>query len=290
MSDNIRTLACLIPALTLFVSSASGRNFVQYVDVSGLRERNRTEQHCRSTRRNPRNSQYQYWCVKQSRYMFPIVVKLGVYEVIVEGKPSCHTPDGVVQVTHSDGMKIDVFSQIVKLRAKWKWKFALIVIFNWLEEKWYGDFCEGNMRHKALIHNLLNRDLLSDSLREVQPWLAVGKPMAAEAASGYIYVTMETERGAGIGRWGKRTFDDVNIRWQWNAMHERRELLDPGFKELTQITDPISSCDLLITSGQNARHFADDIFRYNFVNEKVCILIKSLFLRVQLIITQHWSR
>ena len=30
----------------------------------------------------------------------------------------------------------------------------------------------------------------------------------------------------------------------------------------------------LPTPGQNARHFADDLFRCIFVNEKVCILIK----------------
>ena len=42
---------------------------------------------------------------------------------------------------------------------------------------------------------------------------------------------------------------------------------------------------------QNGRHFADDILKYIFMNEKSCILIKnSLFflLRVQLAITQHW--
>ena len=36
-------------------------------------------------------------------------------------------------------------------------------------------------------------------------------------------------------------------------------------------------CDLtfkLISPGQNGRHFADDIFRCIFVNEKVCILMK----------------
>ena len=27
-------------------------------------------------------------------------------------------------------------------------------------------------------------------------------------------------------------------------------------------------------SGHNVRHFADDIFKYVFMNEKVCILIK----------------
>ena len=45
--------------------------------------------------------------------------------------------------------------------------------------------------------------------------------------------------------------------------------------------------------GQNGCHFADDIFRYIFVNEKLCILIKfdwSFFLRVNLTITQHWFR
>ena len=30
----------------------------------------------------------------------------------------------------------------------------------------------------------------------------------------------------------------------------------------------------LISPGQNGRHFADDIFRCIFVNEKFCILIK----------------
>ena len=42
--------------------------------------------------------------------------------------------------------------------------------------------------------------------------------------------------------------------------------------------------------GQNGRHFADDIFSCIFTNEKFCILKKnhwSLFLRVQLTITQH---
>ena len=38
---------------------------------------------------------------------------------------------------------------------------------------------------------------------------------------------------------------------------------------------------------QNGRHFAEDIFSNIFMNEKFCILIKSLFLRVQLRITQH---
>ena len=39
--------------------------------------------------------------------------------------------------------------------------------------------------------------------------------------------------------------------------------------------------------------FTDDIFRRIFVNEKFCILLKfhrSLFLRVQLTLTQHWFR
>ena len=43
----------------------------------------------------------------------------------------------------------------------------------------------------------------------------------------------------------------------------------------------------------NGCHFADDIFRCICVNEKFCFLIKfhwSLFLRVQLTITQHWFR
>ena len=31
----------------------------------------------------------------------------------------------------------------------------------------------------------------------------------------------------------------------------------------------------LISPGQNGRHFADDIFRYIFVNEKFCSLIKT---------------
>ena len=42
--------------------------------------------------------------------------------------------------------------------------------------------------------------------------------------------------------------------------------------------------------GQNGRHFADDIFRCIFVNEKFFVLIKfhwSFFLRVQLTINQH---
>ena len=42
--------------------------------------------------------------------------------------------------------------------------------------------------------------------------------------------------------------------------------------------------------GQNGRHFADNIFSCIFTNEKFCILKKnhlSLFLRVQLTITQH---
>ena len=45
--------------------------------------------------------------------------------------------------------------------------------------------------------------------------------------------------------------------------------------------------------GQNGRHFADDIFRCIFVNEKICIWLKfhwSLFLRLQLTINQHWFR
>ena len=45
--------------------------------------------------------------------------------------------------------------------------------------------------------------------------------------------------------------------------------------------------------GQNGRHFAKDIFRCIFVNEKFLFQLKfqwSLFLRVQLTITQHWFR
>ena len=44
--------------------------------------------------------------------------------------------------------------------------------------------------------------------------------------------------------------------------------------------------------GQNGRHFADDIYGFIFVNEEFYILIKilSLFIRVQLTITQHWFR
>ena len=44
---------------------------------------------------------------------------------------------------------------------------------------------------------------------------------------------------------------------------------------------------------QNGRHFADDIFKCIFLNENVWIPIKislSLFLRVQLTISQHWFR
>ena len=43
-------------------------------------------------------------------------------------------------------------------------------------------------------------------------------------------------------------------------------------------------------TGQNGRCFADDIFRCIFTNEKFCRLKFhwSLFLRVQLTITQHW--
>ena len=33
-------------------------------------------------------------------------------------------------------------------------------------------------------------------------------------------------------------------------------------------------CVKVINSGQNGRHFADDIFRRIFMNEKLCILIK----------------
>ena len=45
--------------------------------------------------------------------------------------------------------------------------------------------------------------------------------------------------------------------------------------------------------GQNGHHFADDVFNSIYVNDKFCILIKchwSLFLRVQLTITQNWFR
>ena len=49
----------------------------------------------------------------------------------------------------------------------------------------------------------------------------------------------------------------------------------------------------LLPPGQNSCHFADNIFRCIFVNEKLCILItffKNLLLRVQLTIIQHWFR
>ena len=45
--------------------------------------------------------------------------------------------------------------------------------------------------------------------------------------------------------------------------------------------------------GQNGHHFADDIFRYIFVNESFVFWSRfhwTLFLRVQLTITQHWFR
>ena len=45
--------------------------------------------------------------------------------------------------------------------------------------------------------------------------------------------------------------------------------------------------------GQNDRHFADDIFKYVFMNEKVLFRFEfhwSLFTRVQLTIFQHWFR
>ena len=45
--------------------------------------------------------------------------------------------------------------------------------------------------------------------------------------------------------------------------------------------------------GQNGRLFPDDIFRCILMNEKFCILLKfhwSLFLRIQLTITQRWFR
>ena len=44
---------------------------------------------------------------------------------------------------------------------------------------------------------------------------------------------------------------------------------------------------------QNDCHFADDIFKCSFVNEKFCIWSNfqwNLFVRVQLIITQQWFR
>ena len=46
-------------------------------------------------------------------------------------------------------------------------------------------------------------------------------------------------------------------------------------------------------SGQNGRHFADDIFKCIFLTENVCILIAfhwSFLLRVQLTISEHWFR
>ena len=49
----------------------------------------------------------------------------------------------------------------------------------------------------------------------------------------------------------------------------------------------------LISPGQNGRHFADDIFRCIFMNESFIFCLKfhwSLFLRVQMTITQHWFR
>ena len=47
------------------------------------------------------------------------------------------------------------------------------------------------------------------------------------------------------------------------------------------------------TPGQNGRHFADDIFRYIFVNEKFCNLIKILLKFVHkglLTVFGHWFR
>ena len=43
---------------------------------------------------------------------------------------------------------------------------------------------------------------------------------------------------------------------------------------------------------QNGRHFADDVFKCIFLNGNlwILILIKSLFLRVKLSISQHWFR
>ena len=45
--------------------------------------------------------------------------------------------------------------------------------------------------------------------------------------------------------------------------------------------------------GQNGRHFADDIFKCTFMNENFVFWFEfhwSLFLRVQLTISQHWFR
>ena len=46
-------------------------------------------------------------------------------------------------------------------------------------------------------------------------------------------------------------------------------------KQFSSVIGIIQSFGCLNSSppGQNGRHFADDIFRCNFVNEKFCILI-----------------
>ena len=64
----------------------------------------------------------------------------------------------------------------------------------------------------------------------------------------------------------------VSIRLECDKLHPW--LL--SWKTLSMIKGPQQTHPVIthVSHGQNGRHFTDDIFRSNFINEKLCILIK----------------
>ena len=73
-----------------------------------------------------------------------------------------------------------------------------------------------------------------------------------------------------------------------------RMILKPYCHYVLQIYCKHQKEQLTHLSGQNGRHFADDIFRWIIFNEEFSISIKknhrSLFLRAQLMTTHHWIK
>ena len=86
-----------------------------------------------------------------------------------------------------------------------------------------------------------------------------------------------------------RYFTDLwGGRWKDQYCHDCHWI----FENLPSCRWQMLSCNSSFT-GQNGCHFADNVFKCIFLNEKFVfwlILHWSLFLRVQLTITQHWFK
>ena len=74
---------------------------------------------------------------------------------------------------------------------------------------------------------------------------------------------------------------ELGIYWGWNYLCNSALLFRSRFTGMLIAGVLNSTCPLLdlldnLTNGQNGRHFADDIFRRIFLNEKFSILIRIL--------------